>query len=179
MKAYEYDDMVTCYFVISTDPDPSIGKTYIRGYTDDKKLVQFYMEFHNCPKYKLKEATKTYREILKMRNDYPNDEISIHNLDTRDPEKPGKVKIVSLPLTTTEADHLKEVSSSHGTSLYNISLINDYLSLFKGKYQKALNLFGMHDLVRAEVYNQKTEFTQNVKMDEVQLLIKYYHTEFS
>ena len=54
MLRYEPGDIATFYFIIKEDGN----NKEIKAWSDKKQLVEFYMDFHKCPKFRLKKITK-------------------------------------------------------------------------------------------------------------------------
>ena len=181
MKTYQLNDPVTFYFVVSSDVNVGKGMQ-IKAWTDDKDLLSFYMEFHNCSRYTIRKINKTFKEIINIINtDCPNDEITIAYLLTRnksDKKSSDPTKSVAVPATENELSIVRDSQTSGCAPLINYTLIHDALPKFKKKYQQVFRELGLYDLVGKELYNQTTEFTELLQIDELMLMFRAFPDEF-
>ena len=76
MAKYQPGDIVTYYFIIKEFD----GNKIIQGWTDNKELAKFYMDFHKCKKFKIKTITDSIEEINKIREENWNDEIKLFHI---------------------------------------------------------------------------------------------------
>lgn len=181
MREYDsLDDQVTVYFVMLKDPQHD--KKIIKAYTDNKDLVKFYLEFHNCKYYSLHKLEDTYGKIVPILNENHQQEIGISYIYTRDPKRKNKdkpMKLIPVPLTTLEVDWLEELHSTSCGAMVNYHFIHDSLwPILKDKYQKALSVIGLKDAIVKEIYNNKNVFSR-IWYDDVALLSKFFQDEFT
>lgn len=184
MAKCELDDMVTYYFIVDKDAD-RMGKREIRAYSDDKRLAEFYMEMHGRKSFIIRKVSQTMEQMVKILNQYPNDGISMANLITKKDGSGIKKNVhdmattVAVPVTTAEAEHVKDMISSHCSSLVDYQELNNVLGLLKKKYLRALKALGLVDIVQREIYNaQDVPFADDILFDEVMLLIKFFPDSF-
>lgn len=175
MKSYTTDDQVTFYFIISEHS----SSNEVKAWTDNKTLAEFYMEFHNCKRYRLRTVKKRYKEVVPILNENHNDEIEVVNLVTKsDNKKDDGYKIIQIPATTAEMSHIRDAQSTSCSTLIDYSNINKFITLFKKKYQKAFGDIGLTDTIKHEIYNKSTEFTDNLQLDGLRLLFRLFKEDF-
>lgn len=177
MKTYELSDLVTFYFVIRPDERAS-GGSEIKAWTDDKSLLQFYLEFHQCSQYVTRKLNKTFKEMIKILNENHNDEITIAHITTKSDSKRDPIKMIAIPATNSELSVLRDSQTSGCAPIINYTAIHDYLPKFKGKYQQVFREIGLYDLVGQELYNRSTEFTTGLQIDELMMLFRAFPAEF-
>jgi hypothetical protein len=175
VKIYDLKDQTTVYFVISEHS----SNNEIKAWSDDKMMAQFYMEFHNCKRYRLRVVKKIWKEMVKIINDNSNDEIEIMNLVTKsDDKKDDGYKIIQVPMTTTEMSIISDTVKHNCATLIDYSEINQYITLFKKKYQKSFKNIGLIDIIRKEIYNKPTKFTNGLRIDDLRILFKLFKEDF-
>lgn len=180
MKDYDPDDQVTFWFVIVRYKD---GKNQmVKAWSDNKDLVDFYLQFHNSPNYSVRKVSDRYEKVLKIINgDCRNDEIQIGHLITRN--RTGKrssdpTQLVSVPVTEPEMMHLNDMKNTTCSSIVDYSALHDIMPRLKGKYRSALVILGLEDLIRKEIHNASNKFADGIFMDDVMLLLKFFPEEF-
>ena len=136
MLRYEPGDIATFYFIIKEDGN----NKEIKAWSDKKQLVEFYMDFHKCPKFRLKKITKPIEEIRKITEESYHDEITIGHIRVRDREKKkGDVKLITIPATQNELNFLSEESSNFLSTSMEYSYLNGVIPYLKKKYREALS----------------------------------------
>lgn len=160
---YEEDDVVTFYFVIYERGN----EKSIRGWSDNKDLVDAYMEFHKCKYYRTKKMHDTLREIYKITEENINDEIQLYSINTRG--KHGS-KDIMVPLTMTEYTLLQDESNTFMSSRVNYSYINECSHYLKGKYRDALKVVGIEDIINAVIYNKQSKLLNESSSDNLMAL---------
>lgn len=177
MAKYEPGDIVTFYFVVKTVD----GQKIIQGWTDNKEIAKFYMEFHKCDNFKLKSLTDTIEAINKVAEENWNDEIKLFNIITRNRNKRKNQEAyntICIPATETELKFIREESVTYMASRINYSLINDALPYLKNKYQKDLQSIFLPDIIRKTIYSQNTKFSQLIEYDQLLILYKSFPENF-
>lgn len=175
MLNYEPGDIATFYFVIRNDDN---GKM-IKAWTDRKSLLEFYMDFHKCPKYNIKKITKTIEEIHKITEENYHDEISIGNIYMKDRDgKNGDKKMVALPITENEFRFVREECASSFSSRINYSYLNGVLPYLKGKYREALADIFLSSIINKELNNKKDKYTECIDFDQLMLLFRSFPDDF-
>lgn len=171
------NDIVTYYFITSYDPNSRINKRYIQAYSDDKNLIDLYMEFHNCKRYKCKKVEKRYKEIIRMINDNASKELTLTNLVTRN--KKGDVIDISIPMTIVECATLNDELKSYVSNI-DYALINDMFHDLKPSYQDALDKIGLIDIIRSSIYNRNnSKFLKDLEFDQLVFFTKHFSEEFN
>lgn len=177
MAVYEMGDVVTYYFVVfANDENKSI-----KGWSDNKELVKFYMEFHNCEDMVLKSITKRIEEIVKITEENCHDEIRIYNITIRNRGKRKKgepATIVSIPATRTESTFITEEANTFLTSNIRYSFLNSAIPYLKGKYRDALDNIFLTDVINKTCNNRDSPITEKVEMDQLILLFKSFPETF-
>ena len=175
MKTYTIDDQATFYFIVA---EHTTGNQ-IKGWTDNKTLAEFYMEFHNCKKHRVRVVSKRFKDILQTINENTNDEIVITNLITKsDDKKDNGYKIIQIPATSAEMSVMHDAESTSCSTLVSYSKISDCLTTFKKKYQRAFDNIGLTDVIRQEIYNKSTKFTETLQFDQLRLLFRLFVDDF-
>lgn len=173
MSRYEHGDIATYYFIIME----GIGETIIRGWTDNKSLAKFYMDFHKSDNLIMKSMTKSIDDIYKILEENVHDEIKILNITTKNIERrkrkdPESVKI-SIPATETERDFISTETSNFFASHIRYSYLNSALPYLKNKYQEALKDIFLFDVINQVCNNRCTGAVQHIECDELMVL---YHS---
>jgi hypothetical protein len=177
MARYESGDIVTYYFVVMDNGDHS----RIVGWSDNKMLVKYYMEFHKCKYHKLKVMTKPIEEINKILNENINDEIMIAKLFVKDPNhRKGEEerKMISVPVTTTEMQLINSEEQSFMMSMINYSYMNGVIPYLKPKYQEILEDIFLTDVVKFTCHNIQSKFTSSVKFDQLMVMFRLLPDHF-
>lgn len=178
MAKYEPGDIATFYFIINEiDSDDKI----IQGYTDNKDLAKYYMEFHKCKKFTLKSMTKTIEDISVILEENRNDEIKIYNITIRDPKhKDGRnTKMISIPATDTEMRFLNEETKTYFSSHICYTLLNEAKPFMKRKYQEALDTILLQKVIDVNI-NAKppAKILINSELDQLMLLFRSFSDNF-
>ena len=175
MEKYDRGDIVTLYLIINDD-----GKNkMIRAWTDKKQLAEIYLDFHKCPKYRLKKVTKSLEEIIDVINENANDEIVIGNIYMKDHErKKGNVKIVSIPVTQTEITFISEECETFLSSRINYSYLNGVIPYLKRKYREAMSDIFLPSGINKAVNNKNDKIYENIKFDQLMVLFRSFPDDF-
>lgn len=176
MAKYEVGDIVTYYFIIVEDDN---GK-HIQAWSDNKDLVKFYLEFHNCKKFVLKTMTRTVEEISKILEENLHDEIKIHNIHIKDTKSKNGTgyKTISIPATETEFMFINEESNTFMASRINYSFINEAIPYLKGKYRDALKNIFLTDIIKKVIHGQNPKITQMIEFDQLLILFESFPENF-
>lgn len=178
MAKYQPGDMATFYFVIKEMGNDKI----IQGWTDNKEIAKFYMDFHKCKNFKLKVITNTIEEINKISEENWNDEIKLFNIITKNRNKSRKndkdFVTICIPATETECRFVREETSTFMASSINYGFINDALPFMKNKYQKILQSIFLTDVVQKVVYSKNVKFAQAIEFDQLLVLFQSFPENF-
>lgn len=174
MAKYQPGDIVTYYFVIKEID----GNKMIQGWTDNKELANFYMDFHKSKNLVLKKMSGTIEEITKVLNESYNDEIQLAHVITRNRDKSSKnsdaATTICIPATEFECRFIREEANTFMASRINYSFINDAMPFLKKKYQNVLQSIFLTDIIRKTVYSQNVKFAQMVEYDSLMILLKSF-----
>ena len=177
MAKYESGDIVTYYFIIKENKNDKM----IQGWTDNKSIANFYMEFHKAKGFRIKSITNTIDEINKILDDNWNDEIKMCNIITRNRGKHRKgeeIASIVIPATSTELAFIREEANTFMTSRINYSFINDAIPYLKNRYQDALKSIFLSDVVLKVIYNKNSKFTQLIEFDQLMILFRSFPENF-
>lgn len=177
MKTYQHGDIATFYFVIKEIDNSKI----IQGWTDNKDIVKFYMDFHKCKKFKIKTVTKTIEDIIKIIEENWNDEITMYNIITKNRNKrkhEDDFITICIPATETECRFIREEANTFVASRINYGLINDAIPYLKNKYQDILQSIFLTDVVSKVIYSKNSKFTDNIQFDDLMILYKSFPENF-
>jgi hypothetical protein len=178
MSKYQAGDIATFYFVIK-EMD---GNKIIQGWTDNRELAKFYMEFHKCKHFKLKSMTSSIEDIRKVTEENWNDEIKIYHIITRNRNRKNSkddyVTTISVPATETECMFIRDEINTLLSSQINYSYINDALPYLKNKYQEALKSIFLTDMIKKAIYSQNTPIVQSIEFDHLLILYKSFPENF-
>lgn len=173
-KHYEKGDIATFYFIIAESNNDS----RIQGWTDEKVLAESYIEFHKCKSFKMKSITRPIEEINKILEENIHDEITIHNLIVKDPDKPGKVRTIPVPVTETEFTFIREESNTFMTSMVDYGYLNTVIPYLKKDYIKALKSIFLIPIIHLVVNNKQSEITSLIQFDELGVLFRSFPEYF-
>lgn len=180
MAKYENGDICTFYFVIREDKIKDIK--IVQGWTDDKKLAEFYMEFHKCKNFKLKTVTNKIEEINKILNENYNDEIKICNIMVRntDPKrkKGEEAKMIIIPATETEVTFINAETNTFMASRVNYSFMNEAIPYLKKKYRDALKSIFLVDIINHELHSKDSAVLQEFNFDQLSILFRSFPENF-
>lgn len=171
MKKYEEDDEVVFYFVIYERGNEKC----IRGWSDNKDLVDAYMEFHMCRYYRVKKQKDVLSEMYKILEENTNDEIQLYMINTRG--KHGS-RSITVPMTLTEFTLVQDESNGFISSRVNYSYINECSHYLKGKYKNALKVAGIEDLVNLVVYGKTSKLLDHCEIDNLMTLYMSLSDQF-
>ena len=177
MAKYQPGDIVTYYFIIKEFD----GNKIIQGWTDNKELAKFYMDFHKCKKFRIKTITDSIEEINKIREENWNDEIKLFHIITRNRNKKHKDEdsiTICIPATETECQFIRDESNTFMSSRINYSYINDAIPYMKNKYQKVLQSIFLTDIIRKTVYSQNMKFAEMIEYDDLMILFRSFPENF-
>ena len=174
MAKYDNGDLATYYFVINDD-----GKNQmVQGWTDDKDMVKFYMDFHNCKHFKLRVLTKPFDEIAKILDENANDEIQIRNITVRHPSKRHRVKYVAVPMTKTEFTFIEEECKSLMSGMVNYSFIDSALPYLKKKYKDDLKMTLLIESIGVTIHGKRSLIIEDIQFDQMMVFILSFHDNF-
>lgn len=174
MAKHDPDDIVTTYFVLKKEGD----KTIIQGWSEDKKMVEAYMEFHNCKKFRVKKVTMVAKKMAETYEENIHDEIDLFNITTRDQKHRCEVKSITIPATATEIQLLNDETNTLATSLIDYSFINGAVPYLKKKYRQALMDVGLLDFIKKILHNQRSKFVDIMQFDQLILLYRLFNDNF-
>jgi uncharacterized surface protein with fasciclin (FAS1) repeats len=175
MAKHDPDDIVTYYFVIHRVGNVNM----VRAYSDNKKFVDFYLSFHNCPTYTLKSVTKRAGDFDGIFDENKHDEICLYNALTRDGDKKGsKVKVVVIPATPSEITVISDACGDYMANECHYSYLNGVIPYLKDKYQKALSDILLTSIVRGTVTGRFDKRVKDIEFDQLKLLVKLLPESF-
>lgn len=180
MAKYDEDDIMTIYFVVKKDR----GESIIQAWSDDKKMVESYMTFHNCKKFSVKKVTRESQAMYQLMEENLHDKISLVNITTRDPKHKHDAKSITVPMTETELTLLNSETNTFMSSYINYSYINDALCYFKHKYMKILDDIGLFGIIHKILYSKSNitgkynDILSNVDFDQLILFYRLYPENF-
>lgn len=176
MAEYEPGDMATYYFVIA-DFD---NVKRIQGWTDNKQLAEFYMDFHRCPNYRLKKITKRIEEMNEIIDESIHCEIVIGNLTTRDTsgKRSDGIKLIQVPATRSELTFITEETATFFATNMAYSYLNGVVPYLKKKYQDALDDLFLSAILKASIHNIPNKISQQIQLDQLMMLAKSFPTHF-
>lgn len=174
MKKYEPGDTATFYFVVFDDDD----NKRIVGWTDDKMLAKFYMEFHNCKRMDLKSKTATVEELYQIINENVHDEINIYNFIIRDSGKKNKTTTVSAPATETEWNFVMSETNTFMESRIAYGALNEIIPFLKDKYQRALRDILLPTVIMQVVHNKRSKQLEQIEFDQLMILYNSFPDMF-
>ena len=161
----ELDDIVTYYIIYDTHLP---WKENIAGWTDDKLIAEFYMEFHNYDGFVMKKIKGRFQEIINVLNNSINEEIDLYSdLKTN---VNGKLKEITLPLTTNECTILTLAKSTMLADLVSYEILMRAYPRFNRKYQQALKNLFLLDIAGYVLNGNESEFTADLDFDDVVVL---------
>lgn len=171
MAKYEPGDIVTFYFIIKDE-----GKySHIKGWTDNKKLANFYLQFHHSPSLRIKSVTKRIEEMNGMINENIHDEIVIANLYTRDGRES---KMVIIPATTNELTLIRDECSTFFSGRVNYHWMDIWYRFFKNKYVKALDKLFLDNVIKFALHNKMDHITSQIDIDQIRILLRIFQEDF-
>lgn len=177
MSKYQPGDTVTFYFVIKEMDNNKM----IQGWTDNKEIAKFYMDFHKCKYLKLKSITDSIEKINKICEENWNDEIKMFNIITKNrsnKHKGDKWIDICIPATETECRFIREETATYMASRINYSYINDAIPYLKRKYQNVLQSIFLTDIIYKSIYNKENKFAQMIEYDQLLVLFKSFPEMF-
>lgn len=176
MKIYEHGDTATFYFIIAEYDD----RKDIKGWTDVKQLAEFYIDFHKCPRFRIKKVVKPIEELNVVLDENNNDEIVIGNIYMKDTESKNNdnMKIISIPVTQNEMSFINEETSTFLSVRVDYSYLNNAIPYLKNKYQEAMNDILLTSLIKKVVYNRNDKVNQVIKFDQLMVLFRSFPDDF-
>ncbi len=172
MKKYEPGDIITCYFVVYDDGE---HKT-IRGWTDNKEYAKIYMDFHHCKHYRIKKITDVSTAIYKIIEENINDEILLFNINTKG--KNNKSVSMVIPMTNSEKTLVNEESNTLVASRVNYGYINEAMHYLTDKYQKALKMILLDEVIKSVVYSKESKILDRLEIDDLMVLFHSFPDQF-
>lgn len=159
------DDFVNCWFVVFDDPKHKINE--VVAWSKDKQLVKFYLEFHGTKKLKAKKLSDYQKNIAEMCNAHINEEIQIAHLITK---VDNKMIAVMAPVTQLDLTQIHDFSGSFCETDINYATLHVFMSIFKNRYQKALNTILLNEVIEAVIFPKSNLRITSVHLDELVLL---------
>ena len=172
-RTYNVNDECTMYFVVHSDEQSKM----IVGWSDDKDIIDAYMEFHKCKDFKVKKYTDSARKMNDLLDENNNDEIELYNIKIRSNDK-KMTKDVVVPMTRTEHMCVNDDTVNLGYTRLDYSLLNEARFYLKDKYQKALNSIFLEAAINKVLYNQLDNIMASIEVDELMILYKNFPDKF-
>lgn len=176
MYKYEDNDIATFYFVIREDKIKH--QKGVQAWTDEKDLAEYYLRFHNCPDFKLKDVTNKIEEINKILNENIHDEIGIYNITIRNPDKPRKTKNIFIPATNNEMTFVNGECNSFVSSRVNYSFLNSAIPYLKDKYAKCMKNIFLTCIIDSEIHGKDIPILRDFKFDQLKMLYRSFPGNF-
>lgn len=177
MAKYEKDDITTYWFVVKT----SNGASEIQAWTDDKDLLDYYMNFHKCKSFKVKKMTDTIEHIYQVINESVHDEIGIYNITIKNPNpKPGKeFKNIMVPMTEVEMRFVNEECQTFCATRVSYSAVDKKIYMLKNKYQRALEGILFVQVMRVVLAESRpSNILTAISMDQLRILVESFPDNF-
>ena len=174
---YDEDEVVTAYLVITKGKDVRTG---IQAWSLNKQMAKFYMEFHNCKQFHLKEVRGTLREINAITEKSVQDEISIYNILTLDTDKPGKRKLkpTPTPMTGTEYSHIQAECGMFMSNDIDYELLSQAFDYMESDKQKTCARVALPEVCSVVQHNKHPAILRGVKFDELLVLYRSFPDNF-
>ena len=118
----------------------------LKGWTADKKLMKYFLKFHNCNKIKCKKYTDTIKNINEFINYNSIHEININRVRSKDME--GNAIYLYVPTTLDEIGNIVDNSFYFTSSNIQFGLIEYIYNKLKPKYQSALNILLLNEIIK-------------------------------
>lgn len=134
------DDEITIYTTYTDD-----NRYELIGWTKNKRLMKYFLKFHNCDKIKYEKCTGSFKEINEIINTHLIEEISIHPIRTKDLD--GNGIDLYAPLTSIEYNDIYDETWFHRTGSVLYNEIGCYYKQLKQKYQDALNILFLDKVI--------------------------------
>ncbi len=173
-RKYQPGDIAQFYFVVFNDN----GDKRIVGWTDDKQLAKFYLEFHNCKNLELKEKRAKVEVIYGIIDENVHDQIDIYNIIVRDPDKPDRVITINIPATETEKNFVDSETNTFMESRVAYGLLNEVIPFLKPKYQRALKQLLLPDVIMSVCHNKRTQIIDQIELDQLMILYRSFPSMF-
>lgn len=177
MKKYEHGDRATFYFIIAKSETTG---DYVQAWSDDKDLIEAYLEFHHCKNFKLKKIDDIIDNITPLIEENIHDEIQVFPILTRDRDskKSYKTKQIYIPATETERQFINEECQTFLATVIRYSVINEYAPRLRHKYQRALDDILLSSVVYAIVHNKSVPVLNHIDFDHLAILYKCFPHNF-
>ena len=172
MKRYDEDDTIVLYAAVYKDG----GITYIRAWSDNKDLVQAYLDFHKCKRFKMKSLTGVVKDLMNIINENIHDEVNMFNIKIHD--KQNKIKMISVPMTETEFNTIQSERVHYFQSHIDYHAINTAFYFLKNKYQRALSGILLEDAMKSVCHDKTSELLKRIKFDEFLILVRSFPDYF-
>lgn len=172
-KKYEHGDIATFYFVVISDKEKRI-----QGWTDDKDLAKYYMDFHKCKRFILKEITRPIDEINKILEENLHDEIVICNIVVKSKEKKKGFDVIPIPATNTEILFINEEVNGFMTSYIDYGYLNQVIPYLDKEYQRALRDIFLSDIIKQVIHSKKSNIAMNIQYDQLSILFRSFPEYF-
>ena len=199
-----YDDLkdnITLYIVIKKNYDPSevhyrlkddaYGKLYeyykkdkelnsnkIAAWSDDKNLIKYYLDFHNCKTFQTIKVEGTIEEYSDLLNDNIHDEITIANIRIRNSSKPYQEKIVQIPITDSEIDFIQTEEESYSSGRIDYGVLEKYYHRMKNKYRKIFDNILLTDVMMKVIHGDDSRYLNKIKQDQLAILYRLFSGNF-
>ena len=171
------DDIVDYYFIIHHDRD----NRRIVGWTDKKKVAEFYMKFHNCPNFEMKKITRTLEEMFKItQEENTHDEIGICNIYTRNRKKgrSDELELISIPATESEITITSQECNTFFSGRIGYSYINEAFPYLKKKYRESLEILFLDSIIKKVIHSVPDKYSSQIEMDQLMVLFKTFNSSF-
>lgn len=175
MAKYEPGEIAKYYFVIYTDEKDE--KT-VQAWSDNKGLVDMYMEFHKCKYFKVKVVSNYIEEIVKLLEENLHDEIKPYRINTRDPKRKGEVIGMTIPATETEVTYINEETNTFMSSLIGYADLNELIPYLKKKDREAIRNILLEDITAKVCHERRSKIVETVHLDQLMVLYKLFPRKF-
>lgn len=173
--SYDPEDDETTLYIAYVDDE----KYGLKGWTQNKQLMKYFLEFHNCDKIKHKKYTDTNKNIIEFANNNMAYEIEIHRIKSQDND--GKPIDLYVPMTSSEMSDIVDSCTYFNAHNINYNSIISAYKVLKRKYQEALNILLFMDVAKHvmdyRVFQNDHNSQNKVYMIERDMLITLYRLE--
>ena len=182
-KGRSPDDEVTVYFIIIEDG----RKRQIQGWTEDKNIAKFYLEFHSCKRMKMKRMHGLYGDILRIIEENLHDEIKMYNIKIRNTD-PGRkknqlMKEMMIPATYTEYKMIHDEEAYFMSSMIDYHWVDGAYPYLKKKWQTAINRSLLGPIMEKVIHERMSSaaansITASIEMDQLMILFSVFPDHF-
>ena len=158
--------------------DKELNSSKITAWSDNKTLIKYYLDFHNCDTFQTIKVEGTLEEYSDLLNDNIHDEITIANIRIRDSEKPYKEKVLQIPATETEMDLLLAEEDSYSSGRIDYGVIEKYYHRMKNKYKKIFDNILLTDVMMKVIHGNDSNYLEKIKQDQLAILYRLFSGYF-